>query len=89
MKQVLNDCSTEQVMAHIRQIWQCYDKDGHGYMSKQEAKHFCARYFKHENQVPSEIDDKIFEDWFRTLDKDGDGRVDVTEIAAYLKILAH
>lgn len=50
MKQVLSECSTEQVMAHIRQIWQCYDKDGHGYMSKLEAKHFCARYFKNKDQ---------------------------------------
>lgn len=84
-----SDAESNKIMSLIRQIWQRYDKDGHGYMSKVEAKHFCDRYFKHEDEGVKVVDERIFNEWFKTLDRDGDGRVDVTEIAAYLKVLSH
>jgi hypothetical protein len=35
-----------EVTTLIRSIWQRYDKDGNGYLSKTEARHFAERFFK-------------------------------------------
>ena len=59
-------------------------------MSRVEAKHFCDKYFKHEESEGVKIvDETVFNDWFTTMDRDGDGKVDVVEIASYLKVLSH
>jgi len=35
-----------EVTTLIKSIWQRYDKDGNGYLSKTEARHFAERFFK-------------------------------------------
>lgn len=63
-----------KVMKVIRQIWQRYDKDGNGYLNKVEAKHFCEKYYRHSDEgVHFDENESIFNDWFKTLDQDGDG----------------
>lgn len=58
-------------------------------MSRVEAKHFVEKYFKHSDDSVKYIDEVIFNEWFKTLDKDGDGKVEIIEMANYMKVLEH
>ena len=61
---------------------------GNGYLSKQEAKHFVNKYLRQSKGIEY-ISDEKFEQWFRSIDKDGDGHIEMVEMANYLKLLAH
>lgn len=76
-------------MGLIRKIWSRYDKEGNGYLNKIEAKHFVDKYFKyhHDSLKLQIVDEAIFNDWFKSLDDDGDGLISIIEMANYLKVL--
>jgi Ca2+-binding EF-hand superfamily protein len=61
-------------------IWSQYDKDGHGYLDRLEAKHFVDKYFKM-TQERKYVDETLFGEWFRSLDADGDGKVSIVNLA--------
>lgn len=56
----------------IRSIWSRYDRDGNGYLSKTEARHFADRFFKNSKDEIT-VTDNDFNKWFKILDCDGDG----------------
>ena len=60
---------------------------GNGTLSKQEAKHFCDKYIR-KVQGLDYVPDERFQAWFKSLDKDGDGHIDMAEMALYLKQLS-
>ena len=67
-------------MKFVQQIWQNYGVDGHGFLDQIEARHFVNQYlsdYSNNNVLP----DGYFNEWFRKIDKDGDGKVDMIEMA--------
>ena len=71
----------------LKMLWQQYNSDGHGFITKSEAKHFVFKYFKYYCVTPQTIDDSVFETWFCELDSDGDGLVSMIEFAnAFYKL---
>ena len=79
--------SDKKTMNLVKQIWNQYDVDGNGYLNRQETKHFCMKYlrdFKNIDCVP----DQGFDAWFKKIDRDGNGQVDMVEMAHYIKDLA-
>jgi hypothetical protein len=58
----------------IRSVWQKYDKDGQGYMNRVETQHFVDKYFR-DNHGINVIPQKIFNEWFRALDKNGNNLI--------------
>ena len=49
-----------------------YDHNGNGYLNKVEAHHFCKKYYKFSNDGVKEINETVFDNWYKTLDHDGD-----------------
>lgn len=70
----------------IRKIWQQYGLDGNGQLDTSEAKHF-VNQFMYDTQGDSYVPDHIFNSWFRMLDRDGDGRIDMIEMVHNIKHL--
>ena len=79
-----NDSTTDI----IRSIWQKYDSQGNGYLTRHEAEHFCKTYFKYSQpEGVSELSEHVFHRWFETLDSDGDDQISIVEMANYLTVL--
>jgi Ca2+-binding EF-hand superfamily protein len=60
--------------------------DGNGYLSKEETRHFCKKYLKEFKgiEMMSEVQ---FEAWFKGIDKDKNGFIDMVEMSQYIKAL--
>ncbi len=70
----------------ISSIWSHYDKDGNGYLSKPEARHFADKFLKNSKEQLT-MNDSDFNEWFKILDSDGDGQISIVEMANYFKVL--
>ena len=57
-------------MAVIKSVWQKYDKDGQGYLNQIECRHFVEKYLKINFDV-QEIPEKVFQEWYKELNKNG------------------
>ena len=71
----------------VKQIWAQYDVDGNGYMNQEEVRHFCAKYLS-ETQGLKRLPEKTFAQWFKSIDKDGSGQIDMVEMALAIKSMA-
>ena len=71
----------------IQKMWQRYDVQGKGFMDRQEVRHFVEEQMRVEYGIQKVKDDN-FDKWFKKLDKDGDGLVEMVEIALKIKYLA-
>ena len=71
----------------VNDIWQEYDKDGNGYLDKEETKAFVKNTLSEMNDNAS-IEDQDFEDTFKEFDKDGSGTIEKDEMAAFIKKVA-
>ncbi len=50
-------------------------------------RHFCAKYLS-ETQGLKRLPEKIFAQWFKSIDKDGSGQIDMVELAVAIKSMA-
>jgi Ca2+-binding EF-hand superfamily protein len=58
--------------------------DGNGYLSKEEVRHFCNKYLR-EFKGMEEMSETQFETWFKEIDTDKNGFIDMLEMSHYLK----
>ncbi len=64
----------------MKQLWKNYGVDEHGLIDQYEARHFVNQYISDYKGIQV-VPDTYFETWFRSLDKDGDGKIDMIELA--------
>ena len=71
----------------VNDIWAEYDKDGNGFLDKDETKAFVKNTLSEMNDSAS-IEDQDFEDTFKEFDKDNSGTIEKDEMAAFIKKVA-
>ena len=75
-------------MEVIKNVWQKYDKDGTGYLSQEEARHFIEKYCKDRHNI-KDIPERAFQEWYKELNRHGNGQIKIIDMANYLKVLVH
>ena len=85
----MTDSSTlDAVIAKcVNEIWAEYDKDGNGYLDKDETKAFVQNPLAEMNDNSS-VEQGDFEETFKEFDKDGSGTIEKDEMAAFIKKVA-
>mmetsp|Transcript_11312 Transcript_11312/g.11346 ORF Transcript_11312/g.11346 Transcript_11312/m.11346 type:complete len:82 (-) Transcript_11312:77-322(-) len=68
----------------IEDIWAKYDQDNNNALDKDETKEFMINFLK-EKGVEKEMNDEDFENYFKELDKDGDGTISRDEMRIFLQ----
>ena len=70
-------------------VWSQYDKDGNGFLDKEECKAFIKDSLHELGQDANGVDvlDEAYEAAFKEYDADGTGSISKGEMAAYLKKL--
>jgi len=48
------------------------------------VRHFCAKYLS-EHKGLKKLPEKTFELWFKSIDKDGSGQIDMVDMAMLIK----
>ena len=79
LNQVIDKC--------VNDIWVEYDKDGNGFLDKEETKAFVRNTLAEMNDQ-QDIEDKDFEETFKEFDKDGSGTIEKDEMASFIKKVA-
>lgn len=64
----------------MAQLWKNYDIDGNGMLDTAEVRHFLNHHLKSDYGI-EKLQDEDFQTWFRAIDKDGDGKVGIVEMA--------
>ena len=72
---------------NVDDIWDQYDKDGNGYLDKNEAKLLVLDSLKLMGEN-TQIDQKEFDEVFKMFDKDGNGTIDKGEMASFIRKVA-
>ena len=72
---------------NVEDIWDQYDKDGNGYLDKNEAKLLVLDSLKLMGES-TQIDQKEFDEVFKMFDKDGNGTIDKGEMASFIRKVA-
>ena len=72
---------------NVEDIWDQYDKDGNGYLDKNEAKLLVLDSLKLMGEN-TQIDQKEFDEVFKMFDKDGNGTIDKGEMASFIRKVA-
>ena len=76
---------TDKVLAGtVNQIWAEYDKDGNGWLDRDEMKGFIKDILVECNLI-SNYNEKDFERVFSLFDDDGDGRISRSEMFQFIK----
>lgn len=68
------------------QLWRNYDIEGNGMLDTAEARHFLDNHLKNDYGIDRLLDID-FDDWFKSIDKDGDGKIDTVEMALAVQSL--
>jgi Ca2+-binding EF-hand superfamily protein len=61
-------------------LWKNYDIEGNGMLDTAEARHFLDHHLNCDYGI-ERLMDQDFEAWFREIDKDGDGKIEIVEMA--------
>lgn len=80
------ETSDQTVKDLMKSLWQQYDVEGNGHLSRQETLDFVKKQLKFRGKS-TQLDMAVFDRWFKKLDRDGDGKLRIVEIANYLKLL--
>ena len=80
------ETSDQTVKDLMKTLWQQYDVGGNGHLNRQETLDFVSKQLKFRGR-PTQLDMAVFDRWFKKLDRDGDGKLRIVEIANYLKLL--
>lgn len=82
----VTDDETMKILNKIRRIWQQYGVEGNGLMDVVEVKH-CVNQLMSDYKGISVVPEPLFKEWFSKLDRDGDGKIDMIEMAHWIKHL--
>lgn len=85
-RQEVTDEETTGILNLIRRIWQQYGVEGNGLMDCVEARHFVNQHMSDYKGI-SVVPEHLFKEWFSKLDRDGDGKIDMIEMAHWIKQL--
>ena len=75
----------ELIKKCIEMIWDEFDKDGNGYLDKDETKAFIIKSLAETQPDEPQIDDATFEECFNIYDHDGTGKITKNEMTAFIK----
>jgi len=70
----------------LSQLWKNYDIEGNGMLDTAEVRHFLEHHLKSDYGIERLLD-QDFDSWFRDIDKDGDGKVGIVEMALAVQSL--
>ena len=70
----------------MSQLWKNYDIEGNGMLDTDEVRHFLEHHLKSDYGIEKLLD-QDFDSWFRDIDKDGDGKVGIVEMALAVQSL--